>query len=77
VADTTAWFSPFYSTRTLEDVHMLVQELDDAMAVYVMMGRTPGMISGQKTSSPKFQFTGCRMLLTMKALFITSGELHE
>jgi hypothetical protein len=44
VADTTKRFIPFYSKRTLEDVHMLVKELDDGMAVYVMKDRTLGTI---------------------------------
>lgn len=39
VADTTKRFIPFYSKRTLEEVHMLVKELDDGMAVYVMKDR--------------------------------------
>lgn len=44
VADTTKQFIPFYSKRTLEDVHMLVKELDDGMAVYVMKDRALGTI---------------------------------
>jgi hypothetical protein len=44
VADTTKRFIPFYSKRTLEDVQMLVKELDDGMAVYVMKDRTLGTI---------------------------------
>ena len=44
VADTTKRFIPFYSKRTLDDVHMLVKELDDGMAVYVMKDRMLGTI---------------------------------
>lgn len=44
VADTTKRFIPFYSKRTLEEVHMLVKELDDGMAVYAMKERTLGTI---------------------------------
>lgn len=44
VPDTTQRFIPFYSKRTLDEIQMLVKELDDGMAVYVMKDRTLGTI---------------------------------
>lgn len=44
LADTTKRFIPFYSQRTLADMHMLVKELDDGTAVYARKDRALGVI---------------------------------
>lgn len=43
-ADTTKRFIPFYSKRTLEDMHVLVKELDKGLAVYVRQDHSLGTI---------------------------------
>jgi hypothetical protein len=44
VADTRKRFIPFYSQRTLEDIHVLVKELDNGLAVYMRQDYPLGTI---------------------------------
>jgi hypothetical protein len=52
VADTSQRFIRFYSKRTLEDVHVLVKELDDGLAVYVNKDGTLGTIGRRGVRMP-------------------------
>lgn len=52
VADTTKRFIPFYSERTLEEVHQLVKELANGLAVYAMKDRTLATIGSRGIRLP-------------------------